>query len=176
MPDRSLSPEELRARLDYDDARLLAECEIHLHRTRGPGGQHRNKTESAVRLHHRPSGFVVNAGERRSQHENRASALRRLREALAVGIRCPLPAEANWPPGVQIREGRLRVSASHAAYWCVVALVLDALAASGGQPATAAGRLGVTASSLVRFVAAEPKAWVEANRIRAAAGLRPLRR
>ena len=52
---------ELRARLDFNDAQLLAECAVHTYRARGPGGQHRNKTSSAVRLHHSPSQLIVTA-------------------------------------------------------------------------------------------------------------------
>lgn len=166
---------ELRARLDFDDARLLAECEIHLHRASGPGGQHRNKVSSAVRLRHRPTGFVVTATERRSQHENKANALRRLREAIAVGIRREPPSEIVWPQSVQIRDRRLKVNAQNSAYWHVLAIALDELAAQGGQVASAAARIGVTTSSLTRFLAGHSKAWAEANRIRKASGLPPLR-
>jgi protein subunit release factor A len=49
----------------------------------GPGGQHRNKTESGVRLLHRPTGVLVTATERRSQGQNRGEALKRLRARLA---------------------------------------------------------------------------------------------
>jgi hypothetical protein len=169
------TPAQLRARLDFDDAKLLAECEIHLHRTGGPGGQHRNKVVSAVRLCHRPSGFVVTATERRSQHENKSNALARLREAIAVGVRCPPPAEIVWPPSVQLRDRQLRVSPQNAAFWHVLALVLDELAAQQGQAAAAAARLGVSTSSLTRFLADHPKAWIEANRVRNVNALPPLR-
>jgi protein subunit release factor A len=63
--------------------KLLAECDVTTFRASGPGGQHRNRRESAVRLRHRPSGIVVVATERRSQHQNRAVALERLAERLA---------------------------------------------------------------------------------------------
>ncbi len=49
----------------------------------GPGGQHRNKTETGVRLTHQPSGITVSATERRSRERNRTMALERLMERLA---------------------------------------------------------------------------------------------
>ena len=168
-----LTPEMLRERLGFDDARLLAECDIHLHRTGGPGGQHRNKVVSAVRLCHRPSGFVVTATERRSQHENKAHALHRLREAIAVGIRLLPPERIVWPESVQIKGACLRVSDKNPALWHVIALALDALAGQGGQVGAAALLLDVSTSSLTRFLHEHPKAWTEANQIREAAGLRP---
>ncbi len=76
-----------RDSLLLDDAALLLECEFDTYRARGPGGQKRNKTDSAVRLRHRPSGLMAIAVETRSQHQNKAHALRRLRHALAVQIR-----------------------------------------------------------------------------------------
>jgi protein subunit release factor B len=62
---------------------LLAECEETFFVASGPGGQHRNKTESGVRLLHLPTGVAVTATERRSQAQNRGEALDRLRERLA---------------------------------------------------------------------------------------------
>jgi len=144
----------------------LAECEVHLHRTGGPGGQHRDKVASAVRLRHRPSGFVVTATERRSQRENRLSALRRLREAIAIGVRCDPPDQITWPGGVDVRERRLQVNVKNPAFWQVLALTLDVLAAEGGNFARAAARLGLTTSSLTRFLADHSKAWEEVLRIR----------
>ena len=55
---------------------LLAQCEVDTYRASGPGGQKRNKTSSAVRLRHLPSGLLVIAEESRSQHENKAKALK----------------------------------------------------------------------------------------------------
>lgn len=54
-------------------------------RAGGPGGQHQNKTESAVRATHLPSGLSVAARQERSQHRNKAIALERLRELVAAG-------------------------------------------------------------------------------------------
>src|SRR5580765_8884633 len=69
------------------DQQLLAQCEVDTYRASGPGGQKRNKTSSAVRIRHPPSGLIVIAEESRSQHENRAKALQRLKQAFFLKIR-----------------------------------------------------------------------------------------
>ena len=61
-----------------DPERLLQECDVETLRRSGNGGQHRNKTESAVRVVHRASGLAVVASERRSQAQNLSAALERL--------------------------------------------------------------------------------------------------
>ena len=66
--------------LPESDEELLRECEVETFRASGPGGQHVNKTESAVRLRHLPSGVVVTSRAERSQHRNKATCLRKLRE------------------------------------------------------------------------------------------------
>jgi len=59
-----------------------SDLKIEFYRASGPGGQHRNVTDSAVRIRHLPTGIVVQASENRSQARNREVALERLREAL----------------------------------------------------------------------------------------------
>jgi len=66
-----------------DRETLERECEVEYFIASGPGGQHRNKTESGVRLTHHPSGLVLTATERRSQHQNLDKAYERLTERLA---------------------------------------------------------------------------------------------
>lgn len=73
--------------LRLDDDRLLRQCQVDYRRDSGPGGQKRNKIESAVRLTHRPTAIVANAAEDRSQHRNKAVALKRLRKLIAYNIR-----------------------------------------------------------------------------------------
>src|SRR5262249_14690328 len=88
-----------------NDGQLLAQCEVDTYRASGPGGQKRNKTSSAVRLRHPPSGLIVIAEESRSQHENRARALKRLRQAIHLKLREELPPEALAPRGLAGRDG-----------------------------------------------------------------------
>ncbi len=94
-------PEEIRAAaaraLALPGEALLAECAESFFTGGGPGGQHRNKTESAVRLVHRATGVAVTATERRSQAQNRSAALARLRERLAALARREKPRRATKP-------------------------------------------------------------------------------
>ena len=71
-------------KLPESDEDLLRECEVETFRSSGPGGQHVNKTESAVRLRHVPSGIVVSSQQERSQHRNKTLCLQRLRKKVAL--------------------------------------------------------------------------------------------
>jgi protein subunit release factor B len=94
-------PEEVRAAarraLALPDAALLSECVETFFTAGGPGGQHRNKTESGVRLSHPATGVVVTATERRSQARNRGEALARLRARLAALGTRPRPRRETKP-------------------------------------------------------------------------------
>src|SRR3954470_12260429 len=99
---------------DLTDVQLLAQCELDTYRASGPGGQKRNKTSSAVRIRHPATGLLVIAEESRSQHENKAKALKRLRHAFYLKLREPvadltpevLTASENFGPA-RDAEGRL---------------------------------------------------------------------
>ncbi|MAG36107.1 MAG: peptidyl-tRNA hydrolase [Dehalococcoidia bacterium] len=91
-----------------DDHSLARDTDIEFIRDSGPGGQHRNKVETGVRLHHRPSGMVIKEARRRSQARNREVAFARLRERLLTLNR---PPRRRIPTTVPRGEKRKRVEA-----------------------------------------------------------------
>lgn len=110
-------------RLPESDTDLLRECEVDTFRSSGPGGQHVNKTESAVRLRHLPSGAVVTSQQERSQHRNKSLCLQKLREKVAklnhrptkrVPTRVPRSAK-NRTLEEKARRSRIKRSRSKAA-------------------------------------------------------------
>lgn len=166
------------------DTNLLAQCEVDTYRASGPGGQKRNKTSSAVRLRHPPSGLLVIAEESRSQHENRARALRRLRQALYLKLRDELSAEDLQPEAMAQRPGfagivgaagRLELGRKDPRYWPAVGVVLDVLQALEARVSDAAHTLGISTANLVDFLADDPKVWEQANQMRTRFGQKPLR-
>jgi len=162
---------------DLPDAELLRQCAVDTYRASGPGGQKRNKTSSAVRLRHPPSGLIVIAEESRSQHENRARALRRLRQALYLKIREEMPGELpdRMTGLAHGRDGRLALGRKDPRYWPAVGLVLDVLQAMQARVADAAAALGISTANLVAFLGTDPKVWEQANHLRARFGQKPLR-
>jgi hypothetical protein len=170
-----MNPSERTQWLSADDRTLLDTCDFHTYRASGPGGQKRNKTDSAVRLRHRPTELTVVATESRSQHENRARALRRLRLRIALTVRERPDA---WPDhlGDYIGpDGRLRVSPRNDDYVHVVARILDALHAYGGRLGDTARAVGTTTAQLTRFLTADGKLHDAANQLRTLHDRRPLR-
>lgn len=156
-------------------AELLADCDEVRTRRSGPGGQHRNKVETAVVLTHRPTGISAEASERRSQAENRKVALHRLRLRLALDHR--EPAAPQGPSQLwrsRTTTGRIIVAIDHDDYATLVAEALDQLEACGWHLPPAAGQLGVTASQVARLLRREPAAWTTLSRHRSRAGLPPL--
>ncbi len=161
-----------------DEAELLSQCDLTKGRSGGPGGQHRNKVETLVRLHHAPSGVDAHAGERRSASENRAVAIFRLRLALATEVRTPVSSgeirSELWLKRCT-RDGKLPVNPGHADYPALLAEALNVIWNSGLDPKKAALRLCCSMSQLVKLIKDHPHALVRLNEARRAAALHTLK-
>ena len=171
-------------RADYllasDDA-LIAQCEVDRYRASGPGGQHRNKTESAVRLRHKLSGVTAIGEDSRSQAENKMHAVRRLRSAIALEVREPLTIDAfvasrRLAALVAAGTAPLGAKTRHTGeYWAGMAELLDLLVAGGLEIATTAQRLGITTGGLSKLLLHDDHVARAVNDLRRAKGMRPLR-
>ncbi len=163
-----------------DPAALAAECDFRTIRRSGPGGQNRNKVETAVILTHRPTGISAEASERRTQGENRRAALFRLRLKLALDIRRRVATRESSPyqPSDLWRRrcpgGRIAINPEHDDFPALLAETLDVLAETGNDPRQAALALGCSPSQLIKLLRDEPRGLGMVNDQRRRAGLHPL--
>lgn len=167
-------------RADYllatDDA-LIAQCEVDRYRASGPGGQHRNKTESAVRLRHKLTGVSAIGEDSRSQAENKLHAVRRLRAAIALEIREPATAisprlAALAAAGTAPLGGKTRLTGE---YWAAIGELLDLVVANNLEIGTTAQQLGITTGALSKLLLHDEQVGRALNDLRRAKGMRPLR-
>ncbi len=154
---------------------LLTDCRLVRTRRSGPGGQHRNKVETAVVVEHLPTGIKGEASERRSQLQNRQTAIQRLRVQLALVVRHAPSGEPSATWLQRVNGGRISVSTEHTDYPALLAEALDVVDAHGFDLSAAADHLGITASQLVKLLKTEHAALDQVNRERNSLGLPPLR-
>ena len=172
--------------LAKSDDELLAECDIHIYKASGPGGQHRNKVSSAIRYKHRPTGISAVANDSRSQHTNRRKALTRLRMNLALRLRHPvLPKQDELPPTViecifspKKRDAtslkRFQIGHRDHRFWPVTAHLLDWLDAAEGRLSPVARRMGISTSNLTSVLKSERHLLATAQEIRKNHNQRPI--
>ena len=149
------------------DDLLLRDCRMDFHKASGNGGQKVNKTSSAVRLTHLPSGITVRSAESRSQHENRRHALALLRMKMALTLR--------EEPDGSFRIGNPPVSMRNEAYPLFIARLLDVFVCRGCDPKSSAEELGVSTTKLIKLLYRDPTVWTGAQTLRTQRELPPLR-
>jgi len=170
-------------RADYllasDDA-LIAQCEVDRYRASGPGGQHRNKTESAVRLRHELTGVSAIGEDSRSQSENKLHAVRRLRAAIALEVREPVALETYAPSprlAAFVAAGTAPLGAKTrltGPYWAAIAELLDLIVANNLEIGTSAQRLGISTGALSKLLLHDEAVGRAINDLRRAKKMRPL--
>jgi len=161
-----------------EEADLLKQCSIEFGRVGGPGGQHRNRNDTAAWVVHRPSQVECQATERRSQAQNRHEAIKRLRRKLAVRVRTVTSRDHHAPSELwrRRRQGeKMSVNPEHSDYPALLAEALDVVVARRFDVAGAAGILGITMSQLARLIRHEKQAFAALNHGRESVGLPKLR-
>jgi hypothetical protein len=173
-PEAILVPAPHPATLD--DAALAAQCSFTKGKAGGPGGQHRNKVETRVTVVYTPTGIEGMAGERRSAVDNRRVAMFRLRLALAVGVRTPVPAGDVRSPLWRSRctRGKIACNPAHEDFPALLAEALDTVWASDLDLPTAALRLTCSASQVLKLVKDHPPAFVLLNQARTSRSMHKL--
>ncbi len=167
MKDQTVHPASL------DVQRLLVDCESRRERRGGPGGQHRNKVETAVVLRHLPTGIVAEANERRSQQQTRLVAIRRLRERLALEVRTSVDSSLVPSPlwKSRCRGGRLSIRRDHHDFPTLLAEALNVVEDRKADLNAAAERLQCTRTQLTKLLKMLPAAFQQVNQRRVSLGL-----
>lgn len=181
----SISAHEI---LCLTDEKILAQCDIHIYKASGPGGQHRNKVSSAIRLRHKTTGITATANDSRSQHSNKKLALQRMRMNIALRLRCDVPPtqeKSKLPEilteclqvatkGPQAGSAKLIIGRKNHKFWSVAAYLLDILLGAEGKVAQAAAVLGITTGNLTSVLKSDRHLLAAVQGIRKSNNMRPI--
>lgn len=151
---------------------LLQDCEVKRTRGSGPGGQHRNKVETAIVIKHLPTEVIGQASERRRQEDNRKEAINRLRVNLAISCRCPIDNIQSYQPSdlwkARVKGKQISIGESHADFPAILAEAMDVLVACSLDSGKSAEVLGCSSSQLIKLLKKDRAAMDWVNRQRTA--------
>ena len=148
------------------DADLINQCQCDRFRGSGPGGQHRNTSDTAVRLRLKGTKISAYATGSRSQHRNKREAVRKLRLAIAFSLREEALSFWNTPWNMGKNDRR---------YPQFIAHILDALALSDYRVGDTAKNLQISTGKLTRILSNDSNLWKFVNEKRDQLGLKPLK-
>ena len=143
---------------------LCRHCRMTFTKDTGAGGQKRNKTSSAVQLELPELGVSASDCTERSQHRNRANALRKLELAVAYGFR--------KTPSVPPKN--IDCSISSDAYPLWVARILDLAVETVCDHRAMAARCGISPSAMLKKLHRDPRLWQWVQNVRKERGIAPL--
>ena len=138
------------------ESEFIRYCTLDFFKSSGAGGQHRNKTSSAVRVTHDATGLTAEDCTERSQHRNRSNAVRKLKIILALQLR--------QPPASPLP--RMECSVTAPDYPLFIAKLFDLLEECGFDHKSCAAKCGISSSALLKKLARDPKIFQEFNRRR----------
>ena len=161
------------ATLPLDD--LLSQCKSRRQRRSGPGGQHRNKVETAVVYTHIATGVSAMASEQRVQEGNRKQALFRLRVRLALEVRYAAVSSLSACWNERVQAQRITISKHHYDFPAMLSEALDHIVQDQGELQGFSDLVGCSKSQLVKFFKLDPSALQFVNDLRRHHGHHTLR-
>lgn len=152
--------------LELEDNEFIKYCLIDFYKARGPGGQKKNKTESAVRLTLKNSSISATASEDRQQSVNKTRAIKRLKLQIAFELR---QTPEKW-------LGQLDMNPSNKKYPLFCAVLFDHLEMQNWQVSTVSEIYNISTSKLIKIISKNDNVWQRINNERQKLGLKPLKR